>query len=352
MVDTAYTQIAYSPQETAKDASKPDASGNSEFSFFGEDGFSFLDFVDMINPLQHIPVVSTAYREMTGDELDPGSRLAGGTLFGGPIGLAASAFNVILEHNTGKDAGEHVVAWFDGEEAPVDDTMLAKNDQNPAVASFAPVIPDSEADAFAAGEASLRMAELQEFMSPGASVQEVTPQVQNNPKGAGSAGTWSPPLNVDHPFPTERPLNPQDTTVSSFYQAQPALNVAQAETVSNSKQAFGFKAKASHEDSIDALRAYAQDNQMPPVQQAVRQPASAPTSQDNPIEQNSLSALQAFARDVQAQRQAETARQALNTPEHPPVTTTSQLNQTNDNAWFANMMSQNMDRYGRPDVKG
>lgn len=121
MVDHVNTQVAYNPPPAGNEATKPSnepakqADKEKEFSFFGDDGVTFWDMLDVVNPLQHIPIVSTAYRAITGDELDPGARLAGGTLFGGPIGLAASAFNVILENNTGKDAGEHVLAMFQGE---------------------------------------------------------------------------------------------------------------------------------------------------------------------------------------------------------------------------------------------
>jgi hypothetical protein len=37
--------------------------------FFGEDGFGFDDFLDIINPLQHLPPISLVYRELTGDEI-------------------------------------------------------------------------------------------------------------------------------------------------------------------------------------------------------------------------------------------------------------------------------------------
>ena len=40
------------------------------FTLFGEDGFTFADFLDIINPLQHIPVLSTLYRHLTGDTID------------------------------------------------------------------------------------------------------------------------------------------------------------------------------------------------------------------------------------------------------------------------------------------
>lgn len=88
--------------------------GEPGFQAFGADGFTFLDFIDIINPLQHIPLVATLYRSLSGDSIDPGSRIAGGTLFGGPIGAGLAVANVVVEFNTGKDMGDHVVALFEG----------------------------------------------------------------------------------------------------------------------------------------------------------------------------------------------------------------------------------------------
>jgi hypothetical protein len=78
-----------------------------------EDGFSFRDLVDTINPLQHLPIIGTIYRAMTGDTIGTAPRLVGGTLFGGPIGFVTSLFNAIVENDTGKDVGAHVVALLD-----------------------------------------------------------------------------------------------------------------------------------------------------------------------------------------------------------------------------------------------
>lgn len=111
--------IPPSAQSPAPTSGTGQPAADGEFRLFGEDGFTFWDFLDIINPLQHIPVVSTIYRAVTGDEIDPGSRIGGGTLFGGPIGAAASVANVVLEHNTGKDMGDHVLALLDGGAAPV-----------------------------------------------------------------------------------------------------------------------------------------------------------------------------------------------------------------------------------------
>lgn len=104
---------------------------------FGEDGFTFSDFLDIINPLQHIPIVNTVYRAVTGDKIDPGSRLAGGGLFGGPIGLVASLVSGMVEESTGKDPGEHALAALGINLAPASEgapqTMLASaSDAMPA----------------------------------------------------------------------------------------------------------------------------------------------------------------------------------------------------------------------------
>ena len=91
----------------------------------GHDGtsageFTFGDFVDIINPLQHIPVISTLYREITGDEISPHARILGDTLFGGPSGFISAIANVLYEEVAGEDIGETVIAFFTGEEAETD----------------------------------------------------------------------------------------------------------------------------------------------------------------------------------------------------------------------------------------
>ena len=91
---------------------RPKPGGKQDF--FGKDGFGFFDFLDIINPLQHIPILSGLYRKITGDEISPGSRLIGGSLFGGPIGFAAALANVVVEDASGSDIGGHVFAMVDG----------------------------------------------------------------------------------------------------------------------------------------------------------------------------------------------------------------------------------------------
>ena len=86
----------------------------TEGNFWGEDGFTFGDLIDLINPLQHIPLVSTVYRKITGDEIAPGPRLIGGAALGGVVGFAVAVANSAVEEATGKDIGENVMALFGG----------------------------------------------------------------------------------------------------------------------------------------------------------------------------------------------------------------------------------------------
>ena len=64
---------------------------------FGDDGFNFRDVLDLINPLQHIPIIGNIYRSLTGDLAAPAIRVAGGALFGGALGAAFAAANVAMK---------------------------------------------------------------------------------------------------------------------------------------------------------------------------------------------------------------------------------------------------------------
>ena len=56
-----------------------------------DESFGFSDIIDMVNPLQHIPVVSNLYQSITGDTIGALAQIVGGGIFGGPIGIVASA---------------------------------------------------------------------------------------------------------------------------------------------------------------------------------------------------------------------------------------------------------------------
>jgi len=89
-----------------------------------DDGdMTFWDLLDVINPLQQLPIVGSIYREISGDTIKPASRIMGGVLFGGltgglsllgcVTGGASALANVVVEKETGKDiAGNAVAAAF------------------------------------------------------------------------------------------------------------------------------------------------------------------------------------------------------------------------------------------------
>ena len=99
---------------------------NGNFKMFGDDGLTFWDFLDIVNPLQHIPVISTLYRSITGDEIDPAAKIAGGTLYGGPVGAISSLVDVAIDAGTGKDIGEHAMALIQEEPQAIETASPVK----------------------------------------------------------------------------------------------------------------------------------------------------------------------------------------------------------------------------------
>lgn len=96
------------------------------FNLFGDDGLNFYDLLDAINPLHHIPVVGAIYRELSGDEISPASRVAGGALFGGPIGAGLAAADTFIEYETGQDTGSHVMAALFDENEVLEGEVVAQ----------------------------------------------------------------------------------------------------------------------------------------------------------------------------------------------------------------------------------
>jgi hypothetical protein len=66
------------------------AAAAEESSFFGQ-------ILDIVNPLQHIPLISNLYRNLTGDKIDAFAHIAGGAIFGGPLGAAGAAASEIVK---------------------------------------------------------------------------------------------------------------------------------------------------------------------------------------------------------------------------------------------------------------
>ncbi len=91
---------------------------------WGEDGFGFDDFLDIINPLQHIPFVSTLYREWTGDTIQPAAQILGGGILGGIPGIFSSGMQVVMAQEAGISADN---ALSLKEDAPKEAAKIASN---------------------------------------------------------------------------------------------------------------------------------------------------------------------------------------------------------------------------------
>ena len=137
------------PEKAALSAGAKDERGFFD-RIWGKEGFSFGALIDIINPLQHIPVVGTVYRAITGDNIGPAARIAGGSLFGGVIGLVASSIDAVVKEGTGRDVGQHMLAMRDDDDdAPADPTtptgrperdgVLYAGDFSPRPATTAPL---------------------------------------------------------------------------------------------------------------------------------------------------------------------------------------------------------------------
>jgi hypothetical protein len=119
-------------RDAAKDAEpvKTQTAKHEGFLWDKKD-FSFEDVLDLINPLQHIPLISSMYRESTGDTIGAvprvlGDALYGGGLVGAAIGAASALVNVAVEAVTGKDVGGTMMALLSGDDG--DGTAVAERE--------------------------------------------------------------------------------------------------------------------------------------------------------------------------------------------------------------------------------
>ncbi len=111
--------MSYAPQQT-----QPTSTSKQE-------AFQFGDVIDVINPLQHIPVVGVVYRNLTGDELHPLSNIIGGALYGGPVGAVTGTMNAVSKIRTGKDFGEHAIDLIKPDNTKPKTITMAKQNITP-----------------------------------------------------------------------------------------------------------------------------------------------------------------------------------------------------------------------------
>lgn len=106
------------------------AQPTSTASTDGESVFHRL--LDIVNPLQHLPVVGTIYRAATGEHIGPIEKIAGDGLYGGIWGAVTAAADVAFEQITGKSVEDTMLAWVKGGGGRDDRIQVAKL-QAPAI---------------------------------------------------------------------------------------------------------------------------------------------------------------------------------------------------------------------------
>ncbi len=110
MVDYIWIQTDHGAEMLARQP-QPDPNG-----LFGKEGMTFKDALDVINPLQQLPIIGSIYRELTGDTIKPGVRLLGGAIYGlGVVGVVTAALNNAVEYETGHDLTGTALALARGE---------------------------------------------------------------------------------------------------------------------------------------------------------------------------------------------------------------------------------------------
>jgi hypothetical protein len=105
---------------------QPQAASGTPTSKTGDWNFSFHNILSIVNPLQHLPVIGTLYRAITGDSIGTPEKIAGDTLYGGLWGAVASVADSAFEAVTGKDVGDTVLALFSGHHGDAPATVASK----------------------------------------------------------------------------------------------------------------------------------------------------------------------------------------------------------------------------------
>jgi hypothetical protein len=102
--------------------------------FLGPDGeFGWDDFLDLINPLQHIPFVNMAYRAVTGDQIYGAARMVDVAF--GPLAGASTAVDLAFRDVTGESMAHNAIAAVFGTGATPGEEPMADVSVNTASAT-------------------------------------------------------------------------------------------------------------------------------------------------------------------------------------------------------------------------
>lgn len=216
MTDAVFLSASDQPSEYIRAQEAAGKTMPAQPGLFGKDGFSFSDFLDIINPLQHIPVVSTIYRAITGDTIQPGARIAGDTLFGGPIGLVGGVIDAMVQESTGKDIGQQALAMVGIDVGP---------DKTTAPATAVAAAPEPAQDTGGVSPAA-QQAAAQQLAARQAQPAQPPSQAQSDLKmtvgRAPGAAAGQPKVRWSgtEAEPKQKEVGPDDAVAESTYDSQ------------------------------------------------------------------------------------------------------------------------------------
>ena len=185
-----------------------------------EGGITFDDLVDIVNPLQHIPVVSTIYRAITGDQIKTFPKIAGDTLYGGVTGFAGSMADTIFQKITGKSFGDTVLAEVEDLFSPSTSTAspTAVASAAPATKNFGERLIDGIESLFSSSDSSAPPAAIAIAAPTTATPATATPGTAAPTSAVLATAT----LATAAPTPLRAP--PIDTTATPVPSNVPALS--------------------------------------------------------------------------------------------------------------------------------
>lgn len=176
-------------------------------------GLSFGDILDIVNPLQHIPIVSTLYRMITGDEISQGARMIGGAVYGGPVGLLGAGLVAAFEEASGGSVETHVASLFSDDSEDPGATAGGPGEAQlaavtPTMAVSSPAAPTQPAAAALPAMPALSEAQLARLtgIAPAAGSRIGSPAFPAKPDMAAhpSNAPATPVLPAAHPVVLEK----------------------------------------------------------------------------------------------------------------------------------------------------
>ena len=143
------TAARSSDQPTREAFANYRASGTDEVTTLGpereaktvEAELRFGDLVDLANPLHHIPVVSSVYRSLTGDEIAPAARILGAMIYAGPVGFVYATADSLFAEISGKPLGDTLVTAVFGSGDEEESSNLAGPAAKSETAAPVEVVP-------------------------------------------------------------------------------------------------------------------------------------------------------------------------------------------------------------------